>query len=410
MKQYLVTRSRVSKAFIISVFSAATCLVLVFWFLQQPTLIPENYSTGFTVTELTENAEISGLGVIYPREKTIISAPVAGYVKQLHLRQGQLVKQGDLLLELANDELQQELTNSRYDFQNVQANVAIKTVELEERSFQLQTQLTRAEAEYEKQKLELDARRTLLASGVVSSIQFQQSELSARQAEAEVILLKKQLKNFSVGKNEQLQALQSQLIAAKHRTDYLQQRLSQLSFFAEKDATISKLELSRGQSVQQGQELLEWIEREQLIARINLPQHTAGQIRSGLNATVNTPFGPVSAVVSYINPVVKAGAYQVELELKPHELPLAVDQDVEAFIQTDDKRTRLVVNKPYGFQKDDWKVYLKKGNQATLINLNIAQQNQDTLFLDSSLSAGDTLWFIPAQLANNEVLRLPDAS
>jgi HlyD family secretion protein len=409
MKQYLVVKQRKNKVLLFTI-SGGIFIALLLWWLQQPGSIPSGHRNAYFVTEITASSQISGMGVIYPKHKTIISAPVSGYVTQLNVRQGQQVKQGDLLLVLENDELQQDYANSQFDYQNVQASIAIKTAELQERSFQLQNQLTRAKTEYEKQKLELDARRTLVASGVVSSIQFRQAELSASQAETEVALLTKQLDSFNHNIEQQQQALQSQLNAAKQRTAYLQQRIDQLSFYAERDAIISKLPLDRGQSVQQGQQLLEWLEQNQLLARVQLPQHTAGQIRLGLAAKVNTPFGPVAASVSYINPVVKAGAYQAELSLQPHQLPLAIDQDIEAVIDTGDIKTRLIVNKPYGFSSEGWKVYLKKQNRAELINLSVRQQTEDTLFLDNSLAAGNTLWFIPAQLVNSKVLRLPDAS
>ena len=409
MKQHLIIKT--NRSFGQRIVAVGIVIIgVLFWLISSPDYIPASYQMPYTVTVSTANTEISGLGVIYPKDRNIISAPVSGYVKDLHLRLGQKISQGDVLLKLVNEELEQEYANSLYDYQNVQASVAIKQAELQERSFQLQSQLKRAEAEFHKQKLELEAKRTLSASGVVSSIQFRQAELSTSQAEAESGLLQKQLDNFEHSKTQQTQALQGQLEAAKHRNMYLKERLSQLTFYAEQDAIISKLELSRGQSVQQGQQLLEWIEQSKLVALINLPQHTATQIKPGLSAKVNTPFGPVSGKVSYINPVVKSGAYQVELQLEQHQLPLAVDQDIEAIIYTEETKTRLVVNKPFGFKHDSWKVFLKQGNTAKLITLSVTQQDDSVLFLDNSLSAGDTLWFVPAQLANGDELRIPDAS
>ena len=410
MQQFLITKqpNKLRKLLLPAVLG---CLAVSAWFFLKPaTLSADQYLLQqVKAGEMTQ--QMTGLGVIHPRQKNVISAPVNAHVTEINVRSGQKVVKTEKLFSLANYELEQEYEKSKYDLVHAQANVAVRAAELKERSYQLQSQLDRARAEYQKLKLELDARRVLLQSGIVSKIHFMQSELSAEQANSEVGSLTQQLASFRQSHTQQLEALQSQLKASQQRTAFLKSQIEKLHFYAEADGIVNQLNLNKGQSVQQGQLLMELVETEHLVARVQLPQHSAQWVQTGQKAIVKSTFGEIEAVIEHIDPIIRNGALQVDLKLAQHSLPLAVDQDIEAFIFGSQKKQGFVVNRPSEFKNDgSWKTYIKRGDRLVQISLTIDDRDQTVLFIQNSVTAGDQLVFMPASLAQQQEYRIHDDS
>jgi multidrug efflux system membrane fusion protein len=122
-----------------------------------------------TVERKTVPVEISVIGTVEPYSRVEIKTRVAGQLQQVHFREGQDVKQGDLLFTIDPRRFQTEL-------QEAEANLAREQAMLG----QLQANLARDQAEAEFAEAQSRRYRKLVEEGIGSSEQADQFETGAR--------------------------------------------------------------------------------------------------------------------------------------------------------------------------------------------------------------------------------------
>ncbi len=127
------------------------------------------------VEQRTVPVEINVIGTVEPYSRVEIKARVAGQLQQVHFREGQDVKQGDLLFTIDPRRFQTAL-------QEAEANLAREKAML----IQLQANLARDQAEAEFADSQARRYRKLVDEGIVSPEQADQFETSAK-ARAEAV-------------------------------------------------------------------------------------------------------------------------------------------------------------------------------------------------------------------------------
>lgn len=171
--------------------------------------------------------------------------------------------------------------------------------------------------------------------------------------------------------------------------------MNALSVKAGIKGTLQELPVKLGQSVHQGQQLVQLGGKDKLIALVKVPQGIADNVVQGMLAKVNTRGGIADAVVSRINPTVDQGNIEIELQLigtlpsnaKPElnieaSIELAQLKDVLYLPLT----ARLQANKQY-------QLYLLQpnGTQATLSTLHFGQISNQYIELKHGASLGQTI-------------------
>jgi multidrug efflux system membrane fusion protein len=122
-----------------------------------------------TVERKTVPVEISVIGTVEPYSRVEIKTRVAGQLEQVHFREGQDVKQGDLLFTIDPRRFQTAL-------QEAEANLSREEAML----IQLQANLARDQAEAEFAQSQARRYRKLVDEGISSPEQADQFETSAK--------------------------------------------------------------------------------------------------------------------------------------------------------------------------------------------------------------------------------------
>jgi multidrug efflux system membrane fusion protein len=128
-----------------------------------------------TVERKTVPVEISVIGTVEPYSRVEIKTRVAGQLQEVHFREGQDVKEGDLLFTIDPRRFQTALQEAEANLAREQAMVG-----------QLQANLARDQAEAEFAQSQARRYRKLVDEGIGSSEQADQFETSAK-ARAEAV-------------------------------------------------------------------------------------------------------------------------------------------------------------------------------------------------------------------------------
>jgi HlyD family secretion protein len=114
------------------------------------------------------------------KERFIISAPVAGFMRRVELEVGNPVKRGQIIAEL--EPLRSDALDPR---SRAEAEASVSAAESSLRAAEEQARAAAADAEYARRKLERVAK--LFLAGVISKDQFDQADAEAKRLEANLL-------------------------------------------------------------------------------------------------------------------------------------------------------------------------------------------------------------------------------
>jgi HlyD family secretion protein len=365
--------------------------------------IPAEFNLPQKITLQKNVRQITGLGKVVPRNQLYIAAPENGQVVAVFVRQGQKIQEGDPIVRINNLSLQRETKVASYELANIASDVELKKIELGIMRYQLEAGLSDAETELQIQQLALDANGLLVESGIVSKIKFAQEKMSLKRAELNVTSKQKQLELFDKSYSQQINALNQKVNAGREKKQFFDERIEALTLFADKASIVRNLNLQIGQTVNQGQNLVELIDDTNLIAEIQIPQYSVDHVAIGDLTKIITPNGKLNAKVEYIDSVIRNGAATVYIAFQD-AVPswIKIDQSIEVLIDTHNEEMVSTLEKPSAFEQyDSWTVYRATGqNTIVKTNISVAVNTDNRLTLSSSRPEGETVFLFPSQYAN----------
>jgi HlyD family secretion protein len=249
---------------------------------------------------------------------TIVSAQVAGRIGQLLVKEGDVVKRGQLLAVIASDELRAE---SAYYGQaaegagsTVQENES--AVKFEERQTESQVRQTEAavaaaeaseragQADLERARLTFERMQGLLKAGVVSAGEFDQARTEYDAQKARFASLGKQVESaraaVALAKTnaEQVAMRRSRLAASRHESaaaiaqrDKADVRLKYSEIRAPLDGIVNVRAAREGEVVAAAQPILTLVNSDDLWVRVDIEESYIDRVRLGDQLTVRLPSG-----------------------------------------------------------------------------------------------------------------------
>lgn len=170
---------------------------------------------------------VAASGKIYPEREVKISADVSGEVVELHVKEGQSVQKGDLLVRInpdiyisALDRMTATLNNSRATLANMRAR------------------LTQAEAQFETAGAAFNRNKRLFDQGTISAAEFENIRNTYNVAKADVEAARQTV----IGAEYSVKSTEAGVKEAR-------ENLAKTSIMAPVDGTISKLNIEQGERV-----------------------------------------------------------------------------------------------------------------------------------------------------------------
>jgi|TARA_B110000238_G_scaffold105021_1_gene114414 HlyD family secretion protein len=378
-------------------------LLICFFQLRNDAELPTEFYTPQKITLQKNVRKITGLGKVVSKNQLYISSPEDGQIIEIFIRQGQKVAEGEPIIKMSNLSLQRETKVASYELANIESDVELKKSELGIMRYQLEASLSDAETELQIQQLTLDANELLVESGIVSKIKFAQEKISLKRAELNATSKQKQLELFEKSYSQQISALNQKIEAGREKKQFFDERIEALTLFSHKASTVRNLDLQIGQSITQGQNLVELIDDTNLIAEIQIPQYSVDYVAIGDVAQIITPNGKLNAKVDYIDSVIRNGAATVFIAFQ-HALPswIKIDQSIEVLIDTHNEQLVSTLEKPDSFdQYESWTVY-KTTSQNTMVktNVSVAINTDNSLTLSPFISEDETVFLLPTKYAS----------
>ena len=392
MQAHIKTKQNISKSRLFLILSTLLILIALFVGFYQSLKSPASldiYEVKFTPSP----SQLRGIGKVVPINTQVVAANEDGYVSEIYVHQGQRVKKGDKLFSLTNPLLIREFREAESQALETRANVAFRISQLKLEGYKLESDISEAESLLKRQQLEYDANRTLHKAGIVSSIRYQQQELTLAQAKLSLESARKQLEMFAENKEEQVAALNLQDDSASEKVAYYKERINDLTVNAAISGLVRDLKLSSGQAVNIGQTLASIVDDSSLVAEIKIPQYLSHKISLDSTAKVISPAATQEGKVSFIDSIVREGAVQVTIELAPDAgKQFSIEQSIEAEITSSDVEMVASVSKPPNYSDQiNWTVFKIYDGEMVATDVRVSHTSNESLFLSGNLKEGENI-------------------
>jgi membrane fusion protein, adhesin transport system len=300
-----------------------------------------------TLYEFSPSARVELDAATYP-----IQSPLLGRVVQTELRVGQIVRSGDVLVEIDPVPYQLELRQEQISAQGLDPELArLRSQVSAEESARTEEQrgasltaeeggnrVREAEVAAEYAEAEAERMRRLRLEGIVSQRDLDKAEADSRRLwatvntfETAVRLVPQEQVTRDRERDARLQGLYSRIATLEAERDTLKARGDRLAYEIDRrrvrapiDGTVGESEILRiGAVVQEGEKLASIIPAGHLFVAAQFPPNAAfGRIRTGQSATLRlegfpwAEFGSVSATVARVAQEVRDGNVRVELNIE----------------------------------------------------------------------------------------------
>jgi HlyD family secretion protein len=306
---------------------------------------------------------ISTNGKVEPIQNFEAHAPVATTVKRLLIKEGDHVRQGQLLLQLDDADLRSQAARAQAQMKAAQADEAdVHTGGTREELLTLNAQLVKARSARDTAQLNLDALRRLQQQGAASAGEVKQAEDALQRAQADTTLLEQKKKDrYS---QPEVAKVQAQGAEAQAAYDAAEDALGKSSVRALFDGIVYALPVKQGAYVQTGDLLLQEGDLSQMLVRTFVDEPEIGRLANGQKIEVTWDAlpgriwnGAVSTVPSTVKLRGSRNVGEVTCTVDNHDLRLLPNVNVGVTVITAEHSGVLTLARE-AVRMDDTKPYV----------------------------------------------------
>lgn len=326
---------------------------------------------------------ISTNGKVEPIQNFEAHSPAATTVKRLLVKEGDHVRQGQLLLQLNDADLRTQAARAQAQIKEAQANQSdLNTGGTREELLTLDSQLVKARNARDADQRNVDAYHRLQQQGAASAGEVKQAEDALQRAQADLTLLEQKKKDrYSQPEVAKVQAQGAEAEAAYQAAE---DALAKSSVRAPFDGIVYSLPTKQGAYVQTGDLLLQEGDLSQMLVRTFVDEPDIGRLATGQKIEVTWDAvpgriwkGEVSTVPSTVKLRVTRSVGEVTCTLDNRDLRLLPNVNVGVTIITAEhtgvltlqrEAIRIDDTKPYVYEVVDGKLQ-RRGVEVSLQNL-----------------------------------------
>lgn len=336
--------------------------------------------------------QVRGSGTLVPEDIRWIPATTQGRVERIVLRPGAIVKPDTVILEMSNPDLEQAVRDAQLSYQSAQAAFVNKKQELESALLNQQADVAGIEASYKNAALQLEAQEKLFKDGLVSEIQYKQSNTAAKELENRLKIARQRLDMQTEGIKSQIAPQEADVDQRRANFELRRRQLEDLKVKAGMSGVLQEIPVERGAQVAPGANLARVADPSNLKAELRIAETQTKDIRVGQVAEVDTRNGVVKGHVARIDPKSTGGTVGVDVILDD-ALPSGArpDLSVDGTIQLERLDNVIYVGRP-AFGQENSTVSLFKVNadgEATRTTVKLGRSSVNQIEIVDGLQPGD---------------------
>ncbi len=336
---------------------------------------------------------IAVTGVVLPLKTIRLDAIVGGYVKEKLVEGGNMVKQGQVILRLENQQqklnfLQSETEASRLvnELQNTRQRLRVEKFTLRQTLNDLDFQIDQTKDIYDRNK-------KLFADKVIPESDYLKSkrdyEKLVKQREISLESQSYQDENAAI----QIKQLEGMLERTQKNVAVYRETLENLVLKAPVSGLLSSIDVEIGSNINQGANIGQIDDLNGFKMRVDVDEHYISRIFAGLPASFEFNGKDYALEISKIYPEVQNGRFQVDMIFK-QGIPEGIKRGQSSPIRLElGKATKAILLPTGGFFSDtggNWVYVLdKSGKRAVKRKIQLGRKNPEYFEVLEGLQEGE---------------------
>jgi len=339
--------------------------------------------------------EVRGPGTLVPKEIRWIAAETSARVERIVVKPGAQVQADTVILELSNPEVIDQQLGADAALKAAEADYQAHRMTLESQLLDQRANLAGVKSDYESARLQAEAERDLAQSGIIPRIQSRRSDLATEQLKLRTGIEHERIAKFEQTIAAQLAADRARLDQLRNAAELRRRQADGLHLKAGIAGVLQQVPVQEGQQVSAGTNLARVAKPGELMAELRIPETQVRDVAFGQSVRVDTRNGIVSGQVIRIDPAVRNGSVQVDVELSG-ELPAGArpDLSVDGTIEIERLTDVLYVGRPaYGQPESEVRLFRLEpdSNRALRVAVKLGRASVSQIEIGAGLNVGDQI-------------------
>jgi HlyD family secretion protein len=252
-------------------------------------------------------------GTVEPITTVYLDAVEGGRVEEILIDEGNMVKKGDVILRLSNNNLLLEITNGEAgvvrainELRTVQLTMDQTRVRYKQQIIELETQVAQNKRLYENNKILYDEKH-------VSREEFDQSRENYNANKQLLALVRENFRNDSITQSIQLSSMESSVQSMEESMRIIRRRLDNLNIKATVDGELASLNPEIGEVINYGTRVGTINILDSYKLRVDIDEHYIARIQKGLTGECDFASTPYKGVITKVYPEVQNGRFAVDM-------------------------------------------------------------------------------------------------
>ncbi len=332
-------------------------------------------------------------GVVQPLKTIQLDAIVGGYVTQKLVEGGSMVKNGDVILRLENQQLKLNFLQSETEASRLVNDLQNTRQRLKVEKFNLQKTLSDLDFQIAQAKDIWDRNEKLKVTNMVTDLDYQKTKRDydrlVKQRQIEIESQKYQQENAEL----QIKQLEGTLIRTQKNVDLWRQTLDNLVVKAPVTGLLSSINVEIGSNIDQGQNIGQIDDMNGFKLRADIDEHYISRIFTGLKASFEFNTIKYEMEIIKVYPEVKSGRFAVDMGFvtqRPEGIRRGQSSPIRLELGQSQKANLLAVGGFFSDTGGNW-VYVVEGDgkRAVKRKVSLGRKNPNYYEVLDGLAAGE---------------------
>ena len=341
--------------------------------------------------EFNDYIRISGR--VQPMTTIQLSPQEGGMVQSILIEEGSVVKAGDPILVLSNDNLDLQILNSEAELaekenilRNTQIQMEQQKLDVRQNELEYGTNVDRLRRSFEQQK-------ALYEDKLIAREDYLKAEEDYRLAQQKYDLIRERSKQDSLYRGTQIDRMEESLENMQLNMQMIRKRKSNLIVKAPIDGELGLLDVVLGQTIASGAKIGQINSVGVYKVEAQIDEHYIDRVVAGLEATFERQGETYSTVIRKVNPEVREGKFKADFKFDGEQPDnIRAGQTYYLNLQLGQPEEAVIIPRGSFYQKTGGKwIYVvnKEGNKAVKREIRIGRQNPQYYEVLEGLEPGE---------------------
>jgi len=346
-----------------------------------------------TVEDGQFNDYITVVGNVEPITTIFLDAEEGGKVEEKLIEEGEMVKKGDVILKLRNNDLNLSIMNSESsmayqtnELRNTQIQMEQQKIQNKQQLLQIDYEMVRLSRNYEQQK-------TLFNEGLIAKEDFLKAEEDYLRTKKNRELIYLKMVQDSIFRENQKIQMDQNLGNMQLNLKVVQMRREDLNVKAPVDGQLGLLEAEIGESISKGQRIGQINILDAFKIKALIDEHYIDRVKRELPATLDRNGTNFNLKVRKVYPDVRNGQFEIDLVFdgtSPDNIRTGQTYHIKLELGESGKAILLPRGGFFQSTGGQWVYVLNEdGSEATKRNIKIGKQNPQYYEVLEGLNPGE---------------------